>query len=92
MSLMGGNSGAGMDSIGSTTKVSDDDALCANYPLTYKNVECLPAPKASQIALSVVLGSLGVAGYIGIIIFIIVARKQTSKSSSNYSFSFNDLR
>ena len=89
---MGGNAGgAGMEnSGGGSTPSTGSSSLCAVYPLTVENVECLPQPPSSQIAVAVILGSVGLIGYIGIVVCILLMRKTgKARTSSPLPFAYD---
>ncbi|TIB82126.1 aldehyde dehydrogenase [Wallemia mellicola] len=92
MSLMGGNAGGSGMSNGGNPSTSGSGGPCQIYPLTVDNIDCLPAPPKSQIALAVVLGSVGIVGYIAIVILVLLLRKSPAKArtSSPLPFSFTD--
>lgn len=92
MSLMGGNAGGSGMSNGGNPSTSGPNGLCQVYPLTVDNIDCLPAPPKSQIALAVVLGSVGIVGYIAIVVLVLLLRKSPTKArtSSPLPFSFTD--
>lgn len=72
-----------MENGNSGSNTPGGNGLCDVYPLTIHNVDCLPQPPRSQIAVAVLLGGVGLVGYIGLVVFIFLMRRPGKARTSS---------